>query len=636
MAALAAAVSLVVVTGCVADPPPPTVVGGGEEGSGSAQDVSLDAGGLLLALDRVEEGFNPHLLADQGVDTDLVASLLLPSAFVTGPRGEPVLNDDLLVSAAPLTDAPSTIRYTIDPGAQWSDGVPVAAEDFEYLWRQMTTQPGVVDPAGYERIVAVRAGAGGKVVDVVFDAPPEHWRSLFTHLLPGHILKDAPDGFEGAMSGLPVMSAGPYMIRAADLGRGEIEFVRNDRYWAKAPAIGQIVVRRETGPGQLGTALRDGPGVVAMVADTPVAADVAATVPGVAGSTVMASAQLELGFNTEAPAVSQENVRRALAATIDPDVVGRIVTGEADPRVSSFPFPAGAAAVTTSDSDLAESELAAAGYSRQDGWWQRSGELLTVTLGVEAADDRAATAAYTLADQLRGAGIGAQVWELEPTALYADALPHGLVDAVVGWQPTDGNPELAAVSRFACTDSPAASADTSSTPSRPPTTVSSLVPPTSQRTAPSRTERDTAQGEEADDETTPTSTETTPARTLGARAQARTSDVAGHCDPRIDAALGFGPNAGTNVEGSDGAGARAGAGADTDGEAPRGTAHLTTAGDLVSELALRVPLVRPTMLLADDGLEMGGPPAAEDDTDVSVARTVTDVFEAAPTWRRNG
>ena len=76
--------------------------------------------------------------------------------------------------------------------------------------------------------------------------------------------------------------------------------------------------------------------------------------------------------------------------------------------------------------------------------------------------------------------------------------------------------------------------------------------------------------------------------------------------------------------------------ADTDSEAPRGTADLTTAGDLVSELALRVPLVRPTMLLADDGLEMGGPPAAEDDTDVSVARTVTDVFEAAPTWRRNG
>src|SRR5690606_179838 len=151
-------------------------------------DVSLTAGGLLLTLDRVDEGFNPHLLADQGVDTDLVASLLLPSAFVPGPTGDPVLNRDLLVSAAPLPDAPATIRYTIDPQAQWSDGVPVAAEDFEYLWRQMTTQPGVVDPAGYEQIVAVRSGAGGKVVDVVFEAVPAPWRCLLPHRLPAHIL----------------------------------------------------------------------------------------------------------------------------------------------------------------------------------------------------------------------------------------------------------------------------------------------------------------------------------------------------------------------------------------------------------------------------------------------------------------
>ena len=64
----AAGTVLAVVAGCVADPPPPTVVGG-EEGGGDGTDVSLTAGGLLLTLDRVEEGFNPHLLSDQGVRT---------------------------------------------------------------------------------------------------------------------------------------------------------------------------------------------------------------------------------------------------------------------------------------------------------------------------------------------------------------------------------------------------------------------------------------------------------------------------------------------------------------------------------------------------------------------------------------
>lgn len=617
--ALAAAAALVVVTGCVADPPPPTVVGG-EEGSGSGTDVSLTAGGLLLALDRVESGFNPHLLADQGVDTDLVAALLLPSAFVPGPDGEPVLNRDLLVSAAPLPEAPATIRYTIDPKAQWSDGVPVAAEDFEYLWRQMVTQPGVVDPAGYERIVAVRAGAGGKVVDVLFDSPPEHWRTLFADLLPGHILKDAPDGFQGAMAGLPVMSAGPYMIRAADLGRGEIEFVRNDRFWAQAPETGQIVVRRESGPGQLGAALRDGPGVMAMVADAPVVADVSATIPGVTDTTVTASAQLELAFNTVAPTVSNPGVRRALAAAIDPEVVGRIVTGEASPQITSFPFPADAATTATSDDTVTESELTAAGYVRDGGRWQLAGTPLTVTLGVEAADDRARTAAYTLADQLRGTGVGAHVWELEPSELYADVLPHGLVDAVVGWQPVEGDAEVAAVSRFACAAGrqPAAAGSGSATqteasPSRPRTTVSSLVPPTSTTMTPARPGRAPDSEATGTEEAGTTTTPTTPARTLGVDAPARASDTAGLCDPRIDGALGVGPGDGVD---------------------------LVEAGDLVAEQAVRVPLVRPTMLLADDGVELSGRSSAgsspDDAAGARVPLTVTDVFDTAPTWRRTG
>lgn len=610
-AALAALGTALVVTGCVADPPPPTVVGGDDTGADGA-DVSLTAGGLLLTLDRVEEGFNPHLLSDQGVDTDLVASLLLPSAFVTGPEGEPVLNRDLLVSAEPLSGEPATIRYTIDPKAQWSDGVPVAAEDFEYLWRQMTTQPGVVDPAGYEQIVAVRSGAGGKVVDVVFDSEPTHWQTLFAALLPGHILKDAPDGFEGAMARLPVMSAGPFMIRAADLGRGEIEFVPNDRYWASAPALGQIVARRASGPGQLGAALRTGPGVVALVADTPVAADVSTSVPGVSTTTVESSVQLELGFNTVAPAMSDPRVRRALAAAVVPEVVGRIVTGEVDPRVTTYPFPAESGFTASADTEITESELVAAGYVREDGQWTREGGPLTVTLGVEAADERARTAAYTVADQLHAAGVGAYVWELNPTGLYADALPHGLVDAVVSWQPAQGQPEVSAVSRFACSPGDQSTGATAAEPTRPRTTVSSLIPPRSNTPASGQNPdgQTTREAESTGRQSEPTTTPTTPARTLGRDAPARAADVVGVCDPRIDAALGIGADA--------------------------GPVDLEEAGTLVAREALRVPIVRPTMLLADDGVDLSGGHAGDDAPAEQRPRTVTDLFATAPTWRRSG
>ncbi|MCT2059010.1 ABC transporter family substrate-binding protein [Dietzia cinnamea] len=621
-AVLGAALALVVASGCVADPPPPTVVGD-DRTDGTA--VSLTDGGILLALDRVEAGFNPHLLADQGADTDLVASLLLPSAFVPGVDGEPVLNRDLLLSAAPLPDAPETIRYTIDQQAQWSDGVPVAAEDFEYLWRQMTGQPGVVDPAGYEQIVDVRSGAGGKVVDVVFESVPAHWRSLFQHMLPAHILKGAPDGFEGSMEALPVMSAGPFMIRAADIGRGEIEFVRNDRYWAGAPGIEQIVVRRATGPGQLGAALRDGPGSMALVSATPVATDVSETVPGVTSTRLASTAQLELTFNSVAPTVSDPTVRRAVAAALDPQVVGRIVTGEARPEVSSFPFPAGTAVATTADPALTDRALTGTGFALTGTRWQRDDVPLSLTLGVEATDDRAVTAAYTVADQLRGAGIGARVWELGSTDLYADALPHGLVDAVVGWQRADGQPELAAVSRFACAPTaprPGSGASTSSsgaaagsekattTPARPRTTVPSLSPPEPD-TGRSRQRRTTDTTVSAGaTSTAPTS----PPRTIGRDATARASDVSGICDPVLDRALGVN-------------------GGDT--SSPTTTPDLVAAGERVADLALRVPLVRPTLLLATDGVDVSGS-GTDPDGGAQATRPVTDVFDTAPTWRRTG
>lgn len=602
-AVLAAVLSLVVVTGCVADPPPPTVVGE-ERSDGEA--VSLSDDGVLLALDRVDPGFNPHLLADQGVDTDLVASLLLPSAFVPGPGGDLVLNHDLLVSAGPLSGDPRTIRYTIDPQAQWTDGVPVAAEDFEYLWRQMTTQPGVVDPAEYEQIVEVRAGAGGKVVDVVFDSPPEQWRTLFADLLPGHILQNAPDGFQGGMARLPVMSGGPFMIRFADIGRGEIEFVRNDRYWAQTPELDQILVRRATGAGQLGAALRGGPGSLAMVSATPLAADVAATVPGARAVTVDASAQLELGFNTVAPAVREPAVRRGLAAALDPEVIGRIVTGQSDPSVTPYPFPPAAATTTTGDADAVGRELTDAGFTRTGARWERDDTPLSVTLGVEAEDDRALTAAFTIADQLRGAGIGARVWELDAIALYGDALPHGLVDAVVGWQRVDGRPEVAAVSRFACAPSPTRSTSPPTSgriaPTRPLTTVTSLIPP----------EPDTGTTTTAPTDTTATADTTAPTaspppRTIGTSSPARASGVSGVCDPALDRALGQG-------DGTDGP-------------------DLTAAGDLVAEQALRVPIVRPGLLLSDVGVDVTGTQPGGIDT---APPMVSDVFDTAPTWRRTG
>ena len=74
------------------------------------------------------------------------------------------------------------------------------AEDFVYLRNQMSSQPGVIDPAGYRLISGITARDNAKTITVTFAKPYPGWRSLFADLLPAHLLKDAPGGFANGLN----------------------------------------------------------------------------------------------------------------------------------------------------------------------------------------------------------------------------------------------------------------------------------------------------------------------------------------------------------------------------------------------------------------------------------------------------
>ncbi|MDQ3901948.1 MAG: ABC transporter substrate-binding protein, partial [Actinomycetota bacterium] len=199
---------------------------------------------VVLGVDRLIGGFNPHTLADLTPVSEAVAGLLLPSAFHQAPSGQWVLDHTLLTSAEVTTTAPFTVTYRIRRNAQWSDITPIAAEDFGYLAEQMRTQPGVLDSAGYQLIDQVISRDGGKTAEVVFTRPYAGWRTLFRHLLPAHLLKDAPGGWSKALdAGLPV-SGGPFAMTSVDRSRGEIVLERNDRYWDTPTQVGRIRLRQ--------------------------------------------------------------------------------------------------------------------------------------------------------------------------------------------------------------------------------------------------------------------------------------------------------------------------------------------------------------------------------------------------------
>jgi ABC-type transport system substrate-binding protein len=105
---------------------------------------------VVVGVDRLAGGFNPHTLADLTPMATAIAGLLLPSAFHQTADGQWVIDHTLLTAAQVSATEPFTVTYRIRRDAQWSDTAPIAAEDFGYLAEQMRTQPGVVDSRGWQ------------------------------------------------------------------------------------------------------------------------------------------------------------------------------------------------------------------------------------------------------------------------------------------------------------------------------------------------------------------------------------------------------------------------------------------------------------------------------------------------------
>ena len=513
-AVLVSAIALVL-TACTADPPPP--IESVETPVTTTTVPSKTGDPVVVAIDDVGIGFNPHLLADQSPATAAVSSLVLPSPF------RPVRNADtgsttwepdlsLMISAEVTSQSPFTIRYQLRNEAQWSDSAPIAAEDFRYLWQQMITQPGVVDSAGYALISDVASSGGGKTVDVTLESPYPAWQRLFTDLVPSHLLKDSPGGFQGGLTDNVPVSGSRFNIKTVDQGRDEILLERNDRFWGEPAAPDQILIRRGGTPAQLADSLRSADAQIAQVrGDAALRAQLSA-IPGVRTDTIRQSRVLSMTVNGRAPNMSNAAVRQGIFGLLDPNLLAVVGAGggatdrraaaqllsPSDPgytatspapigktaaldllqRAGFVPTPdalvtstPGAAAPTTATApttDVPTTGASTAGIPTAapattsapvpgvPRLADAAGTALRFVIGAVENDDIALAVAGTAADELVSAGVDATVTPLPADELYSTALTDGTVDAVVGWHGAGVDPATVLASRFGCVDEPAA------------------------------------------------------------------------------------------------------------------------------------------------------------------------------------
>ena len=476
-------VALIPTAGCTVDAPP------APQSTRTTQSAAPTpkAAQVIMAIDAIGAGFNPHLLSDLSPVTAAMSALVLPSAFrpvpdATTPAGSRwELDPTLLVSATVTATDPFTVTYKIRPEAAWTDNAPIAADDFWYQWRQMVSQPGVVDPAGYDLITGVQSLDGGKTAVVTFTQPYPAWRELFNNMLPAHIVKDVPGGFPAGLARAMPVTGGEFRTETIDPQRDEILLARNDRFWGQPARPDQVLFRRAGATAALADSIRNGDTQVAQVHGGTAAFAQLSAIPDVRTGRLATPRTMALTLRAQLPKLSDPLVRKAILGLLDTELLAAVGAGSensvtldqsltrdpSDPGyVATAPAPIGrerALALFEQagfqvDRSPTESPLPTAtdgsGNSGSPettrGRISRNGQTLSLVVGAAANDPASVAVANTAADQLRSVGIAATVLALDPPVLYGSALKQNRVDAIVGWNAAGGDPATALASRFGC------------------------------------------------------------------------------------------------------------------------------------------------------------------------------------------
>ena len=263
-------------------------------------------------------GFNPYLVADYSPASTSIAQLVLPSAFVLQPDGDLAPDPDVVDAARVTATDPFTVTYTLDPEASWSDGTPVSAEDFSYLRAQLLAQPGTVSSAGYRLIQDIRSRDAGKTVEVEFVAEVPGWQTLFSPLLPSHLMKDFPGGWTAALAATIPVSANRYRMMSYDPLTGQVTLRRNDKYWGPQPNPETVVLRLGSAADLLEAFTRGDVQALWLRPAGDEIARVESAVPDERRRVIATPASVQLVFNTRAGPTAVAEVRRAVAAALDP------------------------------------------------------------------------------------------------------------------------------------------------------------------------------------------------------------------------------------------------------------------------------------------------------------------------------
>lgn len=410
--------------------------------------VSVNGGTVTMDVESVPTTLNDHTVAGDDAATQAVSSLIWPQVFQVAPGVTSTLDTDVVQSAEVVSISPQTVVYQINPKAQWSDGVPITAQDFVYAWVSQSgtgtdvdgSPDSVASVAGYDDITSVTGSNDGRTVTVVFATPYADWMSLFDDLIPAHVAEKVGwnSGFDQLGPAVEV-SGGPWMVKAWTPGQGMV-LVRNPHWWGTPARLEEIVLRATAGAPSMADDLRD---AVAQVGTTSAfgpsfEAEVSSS-PTLESSLQLGTTSLQLVFDVRHTPLDDEVVRQGIAHDIDrADLVTTLVQ-PADPLAwednnhlfanTEAWYSDDATGYDEVDPTTAAKDLTSGGLSaNSQGTWMWHGAPLTLELTWASDDAWSELVGPVIAAQLVAAGFDVASDPVPSTTLYDSVLPGAAFD----------------------------------------------------------------------------------------------------------------------------------------------------------------------------------------------------------------
>lgn len=382
---------------------------------------------LRIADDADPTSLNPLLAHDQDtIGYDLLVTQTL-IGLSTGNRLTPELVTRVPSRAnGDVSPDGKRIVYHLRPDVRFADGVAFTSRDVAFTYRAIVDPRNPVETQAAYRVIASLATPDAHTVVIRLHRP---WNAAVAELfaqadfafgiLPAHAFSST-DMTHADWNQHP-FGTGPF--RVVEWERGNRIVLARNPYFRPRPHLDGVTFELIPSTASSLTALRSGD--VDVVEVLPNQLPDARDIPGTRLMTTPVNGEYVLIVQTQAAPTRNLNVRRAIAAALDPREMVRGREEAMSPADSFLPpvfaWHVDAMRGRFDDSAIVARSLQAAGYRRTGPWWTRDGEPLAVTLIYQTG--RGDWLPTIEQEQLRRAGIDAGLKSFVPAQFNAPGGP---------------------------------------------------------------------------------------------------------------------------------------------------------------------------------------------------------------------